>query len=122
MCSSFLRTCISFNIVDILSTKSSPIEQTLSLLFYRTLVTPPPLEIFLLKKGKIFIFRWDRTHNSYVPSNSDLKYLSLTTKPILVVSNSTLNSLKVQGSGCGPRNIFLRRLHFVFSSGYLKGC
>ena len=69
ICPRFLRTCLSSNIVDILSTKSRPFP----FFFHRTLVTPPPLDILLLKKRNRFAFHWDRTQYYYVPSNSDLQ-------------------------------------------------
>ena len=48
ICPRFLLTCLSSNFVDILSTKSRPFP----FFFYRPFVTPPSLDILLLKKKK----------------------------------------------------------------------
>ena len=108
ICSRFLRTCLSSIIVEILTIqKADPFP-----FFYRTLVTPPQKKKFILKKGKTFELCWDRTQYSYVSTNSDLKSSTLTTRPIVDVSNLSF-SLAVQGSGRG-----LRKISFFLLGGF----
>ena len=62
ICPRFLRTCMSSYIIGILSKKRGPFP----FFFYRTLVTPPPTGRFLLRNGKKFELRGDRTRYSYL--------------------------------------------------------
>ena len=87
-------------------------KRTLSLLFLPNISCPSPTQNIYFEKEKTFEFCWDRTQYSYVPTNSDLKYSTLTTRPIWYVKNSTF-SLAVQGSGCG-----LRKISFFLLGGF----
>ena len=96
--------------------KCSTIEQALSLLFLLSISYPSPTRTFYFKKGKILVFRWNRTHSSMILSIFQLQSSSLTTRPIINIINSS-RSLTVKRSGFGFRKIFFfssRRLAFVF--------
>ena len=99
-------------------TKSGPFPFFLPNISY-----PSPQKIFILKKGKTLEICWDRTQYWYVPNNSDLKSSTLTTRPIVDVSNLSF-SLAVQGSGRGLRKIsffLLGGFPLYFEAGIGKG-
>ena len=96
-------------------------KRTLSL-FLPNISYPSPEKNFILKKGKTFELCWDRTPST-VPTNSDLKSSTLTTRPIVDVSNLSF-SLVVQGSGRGLRKIsffLLGGFPLYFEAGIGKG-